>query len=414
MMAYPLPTSYFGVEHVVILEHVITGTALSIPGVGSQPALIDVSLEPDTYSNGWRVRSEFGFIGFLDEVEAAEYPDLHRLKASQATLQTVATVGIVDGELEVAVSLGLWPWMVPVNDQPAESALLAGGHGAVVDTAAGDMPDSQLSHLETQQFFVTLKVIDDAVVAACGDTVLGPCGALSQLPGLRTAYAAAQEAGTVLAARAYSGGGMIAVDIPAADSPDSELFSPAVPPLRVPSGRTALPGATTSHRATPASPEEWEFALESADIAGALPAGSRRPVSPNTAPASAAIDSAESSPATPSAAAEDGAAPEGGAAAEGGAAPEDGAAQGDSTKKDKEAPTSPPAPRARDEDEAAAPPASSGLADLVSSMPGSQNLSWRALPVAEEPGRFSSESARVRARRVAREQSRPRGGNHRK
>lgn len=379
MVPYPLATSYFGVEHVAILEHVISGTVLSIPGVGSQPALIDVSLEPDTYSNGWRVRSEFGFIGFLDEVEAAEYPDLHRLKASQATPQTVATVGIVDGELEAAVSLGLWPWMVPVNDQPAESALLAGGHGAVIDSAAGDLTDEQLSHLETQQFFVTLKVIDDAVVASCGDTVVGPCGVLSQLPGLRAAYAAAQEAGTVLAARAYSGGGMIAVDIPAEDATDTELFSPAVPPLRVPSGRTALPSTTTSRPTTPAQPEGWEFALESADIAGDLPTGSRRPVSPS---ANKDLGPAEASPATPS------------------TAPENDAA--------------PTTPRAHEKNEAAAPPASSGLADLVSSMPGSQNLSWRALPVAEEPGRFSSESARVRARRVAREQSRPRGGNHRK
>ncbi|MDK4329916.1 hypothetical protein QPX50_03190 [Corynebacterium accolens] len=379
MVPYPLATSYFGVEHVAILEHVISGTVLSIPGVGSQPALIDVSLEPDTYSNGWRVRSEFGFIGFLDEVEAAEYPDLHRLKASQATPQTVATVGIVDGELEVAVSLGLWPWMVPVNDQPAESALLAGGHGAVIDSAAGDLTDEQLSHLETQQFFVTLKVIDDAVVASCGDTVVGPCGVLSQLPGLRAAYAAAQEAGTVLAARAYSGGGMIAVDIPAEDATDTELFSPTVPPLRVPSGRTALPSTTTSRPTTPAQPEGWEFALESADIAGDLPTGSQRPVSPS---ANKDLGPAEASPATPS------------------TAPENDAA--------------PTTPRAHEKDEAAAPPASSGLADLVSSMPGSQNLSWRALPVAEEPGRFSSESARVRARRVAREQSRPRGGNHRK
>lgn len=379
MVPYPLATSYFGVEHVAILEHVISGTVLSIPGVGSQPALIDVSLEPDTYSNGWRVRSEFGFIGFLDEVEAAEYPDLHRLKASQATPQTVATIGIIDGELEVAVSLGLWPWMVPVNDQPAESALLAGGHGAVVDTAAGDLTESQLSQLETQQFFVTLKIIDDAVVASCGDTVVGPCGVLSQLPGLRAAYAAAQEAGTVLAARAYSGGGMIAVDIPAANATEAELFSPAVPPLRVPSGRTALPSTTTSRPTTPAQPEGWEFALESADIAGDLPAGFRCPVSPS---ANKDLGSAEASPAMPS------------------AAPENDAA--------------PTTPRAHEKDEAAAPPASSGLADLVSSMPGSQNLSWRALPVAEEPGRFSSESARVRARRVAREQSRPRGGNHRK
>lgn len=368
MVPYPLATSYFGVEHVAILEHVISGTVLSIPGVGSQPALIDVSLEPDTYSNGWRVRSEFGFIGFLDEVEAAEYPDLHRLKASQATPQTVATVGIVDGELEVAVSLGLWPWLLPVNDQPAESALLAGGHGAVIDTGAGDLTDEQLSHFDTQQFFVTLKVIDDAVVASCGDTALGPCGTLSQLPGLRAAYAAAQVSGATVAARAYSGGGMIAVDIPTEEATEAELFSPAVPPLRVPSGRTALPGAATSHPASPAPPEEWEFALESADIAGDLPTGSRRPVSPDTNVDTAVTGSAEASP----------------------------------------------APRARDEGEAAAPPASSGLADLVSSMPGSQNLSWRALPVAEEPGRFSSESARVRARRVAREQSRPRGGNHRK
>ncbi|MDK4278881.1 hypothetical protein [Corynebacterium accolens] len=379
MVPYPLATSYFGVEHVAILEHVSSGTVLSIPGVGSQPALIDVSLESDTYSNGWRVRSEFGFIGFLDEVEAAEYPDLHRLKASQATPQTVATVGIIDGELEVAVSLGLWPWMVPVNDQPAESALLAGGHGAVVDPAAGDLTESQLSQLETQQFFVTLKVIDDAVVASCGDTVVGPCGVLSQLPGLRAAYAAAQEAGTVLAARAYSGGGMIAVDTPAEDATDTELFSPAVPPLRVPSGRTALPSTTTSRPTTPAQPEGWEFALESADIAGDLPTGSRRPVSPS---ANKDLGPAEASPATPS------------------TAPENDAA--------------PTTPRAHEKNEAAAPPASSGLADLVSSMPGSQNLSWRALPVAEEPGRFSSESARVRARRVAREQSRPRGGNHRK
>lgn len=379
MVPYPLATSYFGVEHVAILEHVISGTVLSIPGVGSQPALIDVSLEPDTYSNGWRVRSEFGFIGFLDEVEAAEYPDLHRLKASQATPQTVATVDIIDGELEVAVSLGLWPWMVPVNDQPAESALLAGGHGAVIDSAAGDLTDEQLSHLETQQFFVTLKVIDDAVVASCGDTVVGPCGVLSQLPGLRAAYAAAQEAGTVLAARAYSGGGMIAVDIPAEDATDTELFSPTVPPLRVPSGRTALPSTTTSRPTTPAQPEGWEFALESADIAGDLPTGSQRPVSPS---ANKDLGPAEASPATPS------------------TAPENDAA--------------PTTPRAHEGDQAAAPPASSGLADLVSSMPGSQNLSWRALPVAEEPGRFSSESARVRARRVAREQSRPRGGNHRK
>ena len=97
MALYPLATSYFGVEHVAVLEHPVLGTALSIPGVAEHAALVDVSLEPDTYTNGWRVRSDFGFLGFLDEVEAAEYPALERLKASSAQPQTIATVEVVDG-----------------------------------------------------------------------------------------------------------------------------------------------------------------------------------------------------------------------------------------------------------------------------------------------------------------------------
>ena len=127
MALYPLATSYFGVEHVAVLEHPVLGTALSIPGVAEHAALVDVSLEPDTYTNGWRIRSDFGFLGFLDEVEAAEYPALERLKNSFAQPQTSATVEVVDGKVEVAVSLGMWPWMVPVNDQPQGTALLAGG-----------------------------------------------------------------------------------------------------------------------------------------------------------------------------------------------------------------------------------------------------------------------------------------------
>ena len=132
MALYPLATSYFGVEHVAVLEHPVLGTALSIPGVAEHAALVDVSLEPDTYTNGWRIRSDFGFLGFLDEVEAAEYPALERLKNSFAQPQTSATVEVVDGKVEVAVSLGMWPWMVPVNDQPQGTALLAGGRGVLI------------------------------------------------------------------------------------------------------------------------------------------------------------------------------------------------------------------------------------------------------------------------------------------
>ena len=353
MALYPLATSYFGVEHVAVLEHPVVGTALSIPGVAQQAALVDVSLEPDTYTNSWRIRSEFGFLGLLDEVEAAEYPALERLKLSSAQPQTIATVEVVDGEVDVAVSLGLWPWMVPVNDQPQGTTLLAGGKGMLIDTAAGDLTATQLDRMGAQQFFVTVDVLDDTAVATCGEVVLGPCGTIAKLPGLRAALAAVRSSGAGISARAYSSHGMLAVDFPADEATDAEVFSPAVPPLRVPADHPAIPSASPT--ATPAQPEAWEHTLNADSIVSALPAGSRRPVGPRRAK------------------------PHTGAAAE-----------------------------------AAPPQASAELAKLVSSVPGEQNFSWRALPVADEPGRFSSESARVRARRVAREASHHRGGNHRK
>lgn len=361
MALYPLATSYFGVEHVAVLEHPVLGTALSIPGVAEHAALVDVSLEPDTYTNGWRIRSDFGFLGFLDEVEAAEYPDLERLQSSSAQPQTIATVEVVDGEVEVAVSLGLWPWMVPVNDQPQGTALLSGGRGVLIDAAAGDLSPAQLEQMGTQQFFVTLDDLAGTAVATCDDTVLGPLSDSAALPGLRAAFAAANGSGAGLSARAYASHGMLAVDIPADEATTAELFSPAVPPLRVPAPQPAIPAAAPA--ATPAQPEVWEHTLSGEAVVTARPTGSRRPKGPQAQPA---------------------------------------------------APANPDAPAQQHNEQTQQPQASAKLAELVSSIPAEQNFSWRALPVAEEPGRFSSESARVRARRVARETSHHRGGNHRK
>ncbi|WP_293820439.1 hypothetical protein [uncultured Corynebacterium sp.] len=363
MALYPLATSYFGVEHVAVLEHPVLGTALSIPGVAEHAALVDVSLEPDTYTNGWRIRSDFGFLGFLDEVEAAEYPDLERLQSSSAQPQTIATVEVVDGEVEVAVSLGLWPWMVPVNDQPQGTALLAGGQGVLVDAAAGDLSATQLQQMGSQQFFVTVEDLDGTAVATCDDMVLGPCGNIAALPGLRAAFEAVNDSGVGLSARAYTSRDMLAVDLPGNAATAEEIFSPAVPPLRVPASRPAIP---TTAPAAPAQPEAWDHTLSAEAIVTALPTGARRPKGPKPQP---------SVPAEPA-----------------------------------QAVASTTQPDASTEQ----PQASAKLAELISSVPGGQNFSWRALPVAEEPGRFSSESARVRARRIARESSHHRGGNHRK
>ena len=363
MALYPLATSYFGVEHVAVLEHPVLGTALSIPGVGEHAALVDVSLDPDTYTNGWRIRSDFGFFGFLDEAEAAEYPALERLKNSFAQPQTIATVEVVDSEVEIAVSLGLWPWMVPVNDQPQGTALLTGGRGVLIDAAAGDLSSSQLQRMGTQQFFVTLEDLSGTAVATCDDMVLGPCGDIASLPGLRAAFEAASASGAGLSARAYTSHGMLAVDLPGNAATAEEIFSPAVPPLRVSAPQPAIPAAAPA--TVPTQPEVWDHTLSAETIVTALPAGSRRPQGPHVQPAAPAEPSQSASP-------------------------------------QRSAESAPP------------PQASAKLAELVSSVPGEQNFSWRVLPVAEEPGRYSSESARVRARRVTRETSHHRGGNHRK
>lgn len=273
MVLYPLAPSYFGVEHVAMLEHLSLGTALSIPGLAQQPALVDVSLLPEPTTGGWRVRSDFGFLGALDGEESAEYPALNRLRTAAMTPATHATVEIVDGEIEVAVALGLDPWMIPANNQPAGTALLSGGHGALVRVAEGELTTHQLREMGTKQFFVTLALLDDTVLATHDNLVLGPCAELSDAPALAAAFAAASQSGASLAARAYAAGGRIAVDLPLDPADAAELFAPAVPPLPLDPEKPAIPPALDPDA-------DWEFTTPADPLASPLPTGSRTFTSP--------------------------------------------------------------------------------------------------------------------------------------
>lgn len=276
MALYPLAPSYFGVEHVAVLEHVNFSTALSIPGLAQEPALVDVSLLPDPTTGGWRVHSDFGFLGSLDGAESAEYPALNRLRTAAMNPATHATVDIVDGEVEIALALGLDPWIVPANNQPAGTALLNGGQGALVRVAEGELTAYQLRTMGTEQFFVTLVLLDDTVLAAHDNLVLGPCAELSDAPALAAAFAAATQSGASLAARAYAGAGRIAVDLPIdpADPADSaELFAPAVPPLPLDPNKPAIPPVLNPNA-------DWEFTTPADPLASPLPTGPRAFASP--------------------------------------------------------------------------------------------------------------------------------------
>ncbi|KKO80117.1 hypothetical protein WU87_06940 [Corynebacterium minutissimum] len=273
MALYPLAPSYFGVEHVAILEHLSLGTALSIPGLAQQPALVDVSLLPDPTTGGWRVRSDFGFLGALDGEESSGYQALNRLRTAAMTPTTQATVEIVDGEVEVAVALGLDPWMIPANNQPAGTALLSGGDGVLVRVAEGELTAHQVREMGTEQLIVTLALLDGTVLATHDNLVLGPCAELSDSPALAAAFAAATQSGASLAARAYAAGGRIAVDLPLAPADPVELFAPAVPPLPLDSDKPAIPPALDPDA-------DWEFTTPADPLASPLPTGSRAFTSP--------------------------------------------------------------------------------------------------------------------------------------
>ena len=128
----------------------------------------------------------------------------------------------------------------------------------------------------TEQLFVTLVLLDDTVLAAHDNLVLGPCAELSDAPALAAAFAAATQSGASLAARAYAGAGRIAVDLPIdpADPADSaELFAPAVPPLPLDPNKPAIPPVLNPNA-------DWEFTTPADPLASPLPTGPRAFASP--------------------------------------------------------------------------------------------------------------------------------------
>lgn len=240
MQPYPLPAAHLGVEHVTILDHVVTGTVLSIPRLNEQALQMEVTLEADPLNHMWKVRSPFGIIGFLDADESAEFPDLDRVLASHLTPVTWATVEIVDNDIEVAVHLGLNVWQVPRNNQPVGSVLLSGSRGYLIDTLASeDVDDFQWNAMGTCQLIVALHIVGDHIVASVDDVVLGSVLKSDALPHVKNVLAQASEQGAVVCARAYVAQGSMAVDLPSVHS--AEVFAAALPQLTVPHDKAIIP-----------------------------------------------------------------------------------------------------------------------------------------------------------------------------
>lgn len=241
MPRYPLPPQHLGAEHVAILEHIVAASALSLPGLSAGPVTVEVTLEPDNLTGGWRVRGPAGYLGWLDATEAAEFPDLERLRTSHLQASTWAAVELADAALDVAVHLGLGPWQVARNDLPAGALLLAGGHGVPIDTAASsDITAAQLRDMGFSSFFVTLQLVGGTVVAVLEDTVLGTVAAPGYVRELL-------DQGTTVCARAYAATGLVAVDLPTAEIAATAAFDAPVPTLTTPPAAPALPPRPATH-----------------------------------------------------------------------------------------------------------------------------------------------------------------------
>ena len=216
MPDYPLPANHLGVEHLAVLDFVCLSTTLSLPA----PTQVPVTLNVDHRTGGWRVRSLFGTLGWLTAEEAAEYPDLDRLRAAGMTASTTAEVHLD----EVAVNLGLAPWHIARNDQPENTVLLAGGVPAAIDTSmTSDVQQSQIEALGTACVFVEFHHIGDDIVVTVDDAVFGLLGPAADFELLVQLLAQ-----TSVSARAYVAEGLVAVDLPA---DPHQLFAPNVPKL---------------------------------------------------------------------------------------------------------------------------------------------------------------------------------------
>lgn len=264
MYHYPLAPHHMGVEYVALLDHVEASTALAIPGISSGPVQLDVSLEP-AGTAGWRVRSEFGFIGFLDAAEAAEFPGLEWLRTARVTPTTWATVEVLEGTIDAAVHLGLAVWQVPLNNLPTGAVLLRPGAGVVV---GGDF-----QALDTGQFFAELHPLDDAVLVRAGSRDLGT----AVVPDYVMAMAAlAKERGVALCARAYAADGVLAVDVPADPADLVDDAAAGMPAIYGETDRLAALVARLAGAGTSGGDEvDWEFTTAAVDVADAVPQGTR-------------------------------------------------------------------------------------------------------------------------------------------
>lgn len=281
MRDLPLPPSFLGTEHALVLDHVVASTVVALPLPADAALTVEAWIEPEPYAQGYRIGSEFGFLGLIDAAEAADFPSLAALRANRCHARTLADITLIAGNaaanadathardvgrdanpevIEVALLVGPDEWLIPRNNQPAGSVLLAAGRGLPVETApavSADVSAEQIAAFAPGAYVVTLRAVGQRVLVELEDQILGACVEDALLLGI---VSEAQAAGAVVAARMYVDGGRLAIDIPLAGV---DLFSPPLPELTHPAASLI-----------PADPKaDWHYDTDATPLLTPAPAG---------------------------------------------------------------------------------------------------------------------------------------------
>lgn len=269
---YPLAPSAWGAGVELGVDNPVQALLFSDTPEAYGTAYIDVALEPDPLTRGWRVRAGDAVIGEIGASQRARFPSIERVHASGHVPTTTAGVRL-DAAARYAVDVYLPPeqMCVPRNNVPADSRVLDAGDMVVVDTSAGEFSAEELASRSPGQWLVGLSVIGGTAVASLDGRVLGTVGDVGALAEGETVYA-----------RAHILAGMVGLDV----AFESASRGRAVPGLSAPPEEIARTWSiTTFPDGTWAVSVARDDALDPEDFA-APAGGARRITSPaaDTAP----------------------------------------------------------------------------------------------------------------------------------
>lgn len=170
---YPLAPSAWGAAEEIPVDDAVQALLFSDCGEAFGTAYVDVALEPDPLTRGWRVLAGETIIGAVSAAHRGRFPAIERVHAAGITPVTTAGVRCDGGRMRADIFLPPPDFAVPRNNAPAGTVALPSGDMYVVDTSSGEFTAAELASRSPGQWLVGLTQVGEAVVATLDGRALG-------------------------------------------------------------------------------------------------------------------------------------------------------------------------------------------------------------------------------------------------